>query len=72
MMAVLDLKLTDREEQVCDAIAEGLNDKQIASRLGLSWFTVRSHIRNIRAKSGSANRAQIVAKWLRSTGGARR
>ncbi len=52
--------LTDREREVLDLIAEGLDNRQIASRLYISGKTVSNHISNIFAKLHVADRAQAI------------
>jgi len=53
-------QLTDREREVLDLIAEGLDNSQIASRLYISNKTVSNHISNIFAKLHLADRAQAI------------
>jgi DNA-binding NarL/FixJ family response regulator len=55
-------ELTDRERQVLDLIAHGLNNPQIAERLTLSAKTVRNHISNIFSKLQVADRAQAIIR----------
>lgn len=57
--------LTERELQVLLALAAGLTDKEIAGKLALTESTVKSHIRTIFHKTGTANRAQAVALAMR-------
>ncbi|TDT28070.1 LuxR family two component transcriptional regulator [Streptomyces sp. BK208] len=52
--------LTARETEVLVLIAEGLNNRQIASRLHVSPATVKTHINNLFAKTGVKDRAQAV------------
>jgi DNA-binding NarL/FixJ family response regulator len=52
--------LTDREREVLDLIAEGLDNQQIASRLYISGKTVSNHISNIFAKLHVADRSQAI------------
>ena len=52
--------LTAREREVLDLIAEGLDNRQIASRLYISGKTVSNHISNIFAKLHVADRAQAI------------
>lgn len=44
------VRLTGRERQVAEAIADGLSDKQIAARLHIAMRTVKSHVRGILEK----------------------
>lgn len=53
-------ELTDREREVLDRVAEGLDNRQIASRLYISEKTVSNHISNIFAKLHVAGRAQAI------------
>lgn len=52
--------LSPREKQVAALVARGLPNKAIATRLGISTFTVSSFLRRIFAKLGVASRAQMV------------
>jgi DNA-binding NarL/FixJ family response regulator len=55
-------ELTDRERQILDLIAQGLNNPQITERLILSSKTVRNHISNIFSKLQVADRAQAIIR----------
>jgi DNA-binding NarL/FixJ family response regulator len=52
--------LTPRETEVLRMIADGLGNKDIASRLKISDHTVKFHISAILAKLGASNRAEAV------------
>src|SRR5215471_10756195 len=52
--------LTPREIQVLELLAEGLPNKGIASRLGISDQTVKFHVAAIAGKLGAANRTDAV------------
>ena len=60
--------LSERELEVLQLIAEGLTNREIASRLFLSLNTVKAHTRNIYGKLGTHNRTQAVAR-ARALGG---
>jgi len=54
--------LSEREIEVLQLIAEGLTNPEIATRLILSLYTVKTHTRNIYSKLGVGNRIQAVDK----------
>jgi DNA-binding NarL/FixJ family response regulator len=57
--------LTPREVQVLELLAEGLSNKTIAARLGISDQTVKFHIASLSAKLGAANRTDAVRRGVR-------
>ncbi len=57
--------LTPREVEVLTALADGLANKSVARRLGISPHTVKFHIESLFRKLGAATRAEAVAKGLR-------
>src|SRR5205823_2018880 len=59
--------LTPRQRQVALLIAQGLTDRQIASRLGISVRTAESHTEQVRTKLGHTSRAQVAA-WAAQSG----
>jgi LuxR family maltose regulon positive regulatory protein len=54
--------LSERELEVLELIAQGLTNREIASRLFLSLNTVKAHTRNLYGKLGVHSRTQAVAK----------
>jgi len=57
--------LTARESQVLELLAEGLPNKTIASRLGISDQTAKFHVASISAKLGATNRTDAVRRAVR-------
>jgi DNA-binding NarL/FixJ family response regulator len=55
------VRMTPREREVINLIAEGLSNKEIASRLHIATHTVKSHVRNIMEKLTLHTRLQIAA-----------
>jgi len=53
-------ELTEREGQILEHIARGLDNAQIAAHLGLSEKTVRNHITHIFDKIGVDNRSRAI------------
>ncbi|MEU6772418.1 LuxR C-terminal-related transcriptional regulator [Streptomyces sp. NPDC046759] len=56
-------RLTGREFMVAELVADGLTNRQIAERLGLSPHTVATHLDKVRDKLGLRSRTQI-ALWV--------
>lgn len=56
--------LTTRETEVLELVAEGLPNKAIADRLGISDQTVKFHVAQICAKLGATNRTDAVRRAL--------
>ena len=56
-------RLTDRELEVAELIAEGLTNHSIARRLSVAPRTAEAHVENIRRKLQVHSRAQIAA-WV--------
>jgi len=63
--AGFDESLTPREIQVLELLAEGLPNKAIARRLGISDQTVKFHVSSISGKLGAANRTDAVRRAVR-------
>ena len=59
-------RLTRREKEILQALAEGLNDREIAEQLHISFETERSHMTNILAKLGADSRLQALVNAARS------
>ena len=57
--------LTAREVQVLELLAEGLANRMIADRLGISDQTVKFHVASILGKLGAANRTEAVRRAMR-------
>ena len=55
--------ITSRELDVLQLIDEGLGNTSIAARLFLSPRTVETHMTNLLAKSGTANRGELREWW---------
>jgi DNA-binding NarL/FixJ family response regulator len=60
-VAVTSGRLTRREHEVLNLLAEGLKWVQIAERLVISPKTVATHVGNIRRKLGVTSRAEAIA-----------
>lgn len=57
-------ELTEREQEVLGLVAEGLTNKLIARRLGISEKTVKAHLTRVFGRIGVSDRTQ-AALWAR-------
>ncbi|MEW6510728.1 MAG: response regulator transcription factor [Bacteroidota bacterium] len=55
------VRMTSREREVVELIAEGLSNKQIAAQLSLAVDTVKSHVHNILEKLSLHTRLEIAS-----------
>ena len=54
------VRMTKREKQVIELIADGFTNKEIAQKLHLSTYTVKSHVHNILEKLSLHTRVQVA------------
>jgi NarL family two-component system response regulator YdfI len=64
--AALPEPLTPREIEVLELVAEGLSNKAIAGRLGISDQTVKFHLASVSGKLGASNRTDAVRRAVHS------
>ena len=57
--------LTPRETQVLEMLAEGLSNKEIAARLGISDHTAKFHVNSILSKLHASTRTEAVMRGIR-------
>lgn len=57
--------LTPREQEILACLGEGLSNKAVARRLGISAHTVKFHLEAVFSKLGASSRADAVARGLR-------
>jgi len=55
-------RLTAREKEVLRLMAEGMASREIASKLGISYTTVRTHIRSLGSKLGVHSKLEAIVK----------
>jgi DNA-binding NarL/FixJ family response regulator len=60
-----DYRLTEREVEVLELLAEGLTNQEIARGLGIRAKTVANHLEAIRTKMRVGNRTEVVIKASR-------
>jgi DNA-binding CsgD family transcriptional regulator len=54
-----------RENDVIDLLLEGLGNRQIADKLGISLHSAKRHVSAVLSKTNSPSRAHFVARMLR-------
>jgi DNA-binding NarL/FixJ family response regulator len=58
-------ELTEREKQVVQLLSEGLSNKLIADRLGISDHTAKFHVNGVMMKLGASTRTEAVVEAMR-------
>lgn len=56
-----DVELTPRQRQIVDLIAQGANDREIASALRISPSTVHKHVQNALKRTKTRTRSHLAA-----------
>lgn len=59
--SISNVELTDREQEVLEAVARGDRSKEVAYQLGISERTVKAHLASIYAKLGVDSRAAAIS-----------
>ena len=59
-------RLSAREVEIVQCLLAGYSSQEVADILGISFHTVRTHIRNIYQKTGAASRVELY-KWSLAT-----
>ena len=57
--------LTPRELEILEMMAEGMSNRRIAVRLGISGYTVKFHVASVLGKLGAASRTEAVTLGVR-------
>ena len=58
-------RLTGREKEILRLMADGTSSREIATKLGVSYMTVRSHVRNLAGKLDAHSKIEVLAKAQR-------
>jgi len=59
--------LSRRELEILNLLSQGLSNKELAARLGISALTVHTHLKNVYSKLHVHGRGEAVAKYLTGT-----
>jgi pimeloyl-ACP methyl ester carboxylesterase/DNA-binding CsgD family transcriptional regulator len=57
-------RLTSRQGEVAALVTQGLTNREIGERLGISERSAEGHVEHIRVRLGVRSRAQIAAWWV--------
>jgi DNA-binding CsgD family transcriptional regulator len=60
---IIPANLTPREKQVFKLLMTKMNNEEIQDKLSISKNTLKTHIRNVYAKSGVKSRYELVVKY---------
>jgi len=58
-------KLTRREREVVSLMSQGTSNREIATKMGISYATVRSHVRNVASKLAAHSKLEVLVKAQR-------
>lgn len=60
--AELRERLTPRETEILRLVAQGIENRTVAERLGISVYTVRAHVQSLIGKLGAHSRLEAVVR----------
>jgi DNA-binding CsgD family transcriptional regulator len=58
-----ELHVTPRQREILELAVRGLTDKEIATELGVSVSTIRTHLERFYRENGLRNKSQAVGAW---------
>ena len=61
--------MTRREFQIAKLVCKGLNNEEIAEKLGIMHGTVKTHIRNIYRKTWVHNKISMLLRFVEDAKG---
>ncbi|MEQ1566946.1 MAG: LuxR C-terminal-related transcriptional regulator [Myxococcota bacterium] len=59
-----DIALSPREREVLELVAAGLSAREIARRLGIGFWTVRTHLDHAKEKLGVSKSTELVSRAI--------
>ena len=66
LLLTSDVRLTRREREIMELIAEGLSNKEVAQRLNVATFTVKSHVHSLLEKLALRSRLQVASYYTQA------
>ena len=57
------LRLSERQAEILQRVGRGMSDREIASELGCSYRTVRTHLERLFAANGLHSRTAAAVAW---------
>lgn len=67
-----ELRLSNRQREVLDALRQGMTNRSIGAQLGISERAIKAHVQELMRRLNVSNRTQIVAKLAGLRSGDRR
>lgn len=64
-----EVRLTPREREVCELLASGMSNKEIATQMGVSIAAVKRHLERLFSKLSVNSRAGLAVAFWNSRGG---
>lgn len=58
-------RLSRRQRETLACLLEGVSEKQVAARLGISGFTTHQYVKSLYRRSSVSSRAELLAHFLR-------
>ncbi|WP_344426663.1 ATP-binding protein [Amycolatopsis minnesotensis] len=62
------VRLTQRQHEIAELVAQGLSNREIAARLVISVRTAETHVRHIMTRLGATTRTQVATWYLTRSG----
>ena len=58
-------RLTTREHEVLERVAQGDSNKEIARHLGITFATAKTYVGDILQKVGARTRTEAACEWMK-------
>ncbi len=64
MLSELIARLTVRQREVITLLVQGQSDKEVASLLSITQWTIKKHVYNACQRAGVLNRTQLIVAFV--------